>query len=92
MAYKKREFVKSSVEADFTIGRTLPIRQRNGVLAIKIEAVKDDGTVRQPVTIFANGKRVDIVRPAFRPGAKVRLLGKFSQHNTFVALGLVAQG
>jgi len=90
MAYKKRALVKRGQEAEFTIGSMSDVRQRNGVPAIKASAVIDDGIVRRTVTIFANGRRVDMVRPALVPGARVRLAGKFSQRNTFVALGLAA--
>lgn len=92
MAYKKVALRKRRTSQVFTVAGTQVISQRNGVTALRTDATMDHDGQSRNVVIFANGRRVGEVGPALVPGATVPLLGKFSQHNTFVAFGVGTEG
>jgi hypothetical protein len=70
------------------MGRTRTIRQRNGVISTITQAFRDDGLTRREVSIFANGGRAEAISAHVQPGMISRLVGKYSQSNVFVALGV----
>lgn len=75
----------------FTMGATREIRQRNGVHTTLTQAICRDGMMTREVTIFANGARAEAVRDYVAEGATSTLIGKYSQRNVFVALGVQAE-
>jgi hypothetical protein len=74
----------------FLIGNTREILQKNGVKTTITEAKRDDGFSKRDITIFANGARVDKVKPHLKPGSTATLIGKYSQGTVFVAFDAVS--
>lgn len=88
MAYKAIAKRIPRTKDTFRITSALEKMQKNGVTNLVARAVHDDGMRKRDVTIFANGGRVDLLRSHLIPGREVCLQGKYSQSNTFVALGV----
>jgi hypothetical protein len=91
MTYKAMAERVPRTEETFRMGSTRTIRQRNGVTSTITQGFRDDGLSRREINIFANGARADAIADHIRPGMTSRLVGKYSQGNVFVALG-VANG
>lgn len=90
MTYKAMADRMPRTEDTFTMGATRRITQRNGVVSTMTEATRDDGFAKRRVSIFANGARVGLIADHVLPGMTSRLVGKYSQNNVFVALGVAS--
>ena len=88
MTYKAMAERVPRTEETFTMGRTRTIRQRNGVTTTITQGFRDDGFLKREVNIFANGARAEAISDHVREGMVSRLVGKYSQSNVFVALGV----
>lgn len=86
MSYKPVKLRIPEKQDEFEIINARTLEQRNGVKTTVAEALKNEGFFKKKITIFANGKRNDDLGDILVPGASVKLAGKYSQHNVFVAL------
>lgn len=90
MAYKSVKLRAPRTTAEFQIDSVEAKLQANGVRALIIRATEQQHLRKKDVTLFVNGKRVDALESHMVPGKTVRVLGTYSQANTFVALALAA--